>query len=137
MSKDTFDKQSLINYRLERAEETLRDAHLLYDQGGSSASIVNRAYYAMFYAVLALLIEIEKGSSKHSGVISTFDKHFVKTGIFSKDLSKALHRAFDYRQMGDYRELLHIDKDQASETLYAAKQFIKDVENYFQSSSTK
>lgn len=68
MSKDTFDKQGLIQYRLERAGETLRDAHLLLDKGGSSASVVNRAYYAMFYAVLALLITIEEGTSKHNGV---------------------------------------------------------------------
>ena len=132
MSKDAFDKQSLIKYRLERAEETLRDAHLLLDKGGSSASIVNRAYYAMFYAVLALLITIEKGTSKHSGVISSFDKHFVKTGIFPKELSKALHRAFDYRQMGDYRELLNIARDQAAETLHTAQQFVRDIEIYLQ-----
>ena len=50
MSDKTFDQQDLIAYRLERARETLRDAELLFDQGG-----MNRAYYAMFYTVLALL----------------------------------------------------------------------------------
>lgn len=61
-----------------------------------------------------------------------FDKRFVITGVFPKELSKALHRAFDYRQMGDYRELLQVDRNQAVETLHAAEQFVKDIEKYFQ-----
>lgn len=132
MSQDAFDKQGLIQHRLERAGETLRDARLLLDQGGTPASVLNRAYYAMFYAVPALLITVDQGTSKHSGAISLFDEHFVKPGIFPKELSKALHRAFGYRQMGDYRELLTIDMGQAVETLSSAEQFVKEVGKYFQ-----
>jgi uncharacterized protein (UPF0332 family) len=132
VSEDTFDKQALIQYRLERAGETLHDAQLLFDNDGSSASVVNRAYYAMFYAVLALLITIDEGTSRHSGVIALFDKHFVKKGLFSKEISKALHRAFDYRQIGDYRELLNIDKKQAEEILSSAAQFVETVKTYLQ-----
>jgi uncharacterized protein (UPF0332 family) len=132
LSQESFDKQGLIQYRLERARETLRDAHLLFEKSGSPASVVNRAYYAMFYAVLALLITVDKGTSKDSGVIALFDEHFVKKGMFPKETSKMLHRAFDYRQIGDYRELLHVDIVQAEETLQSAEQFVRVVENYFQ-----
>jgi hypothetical protein len=45
---------------------------------------VNRAYYAMFYAVLALLAQGKQENSKHSGAIALFDKDFVKLGIFKK-----------------------------------------------------
>jgi uncharacterized protein (UPF0332 family) len=38
---------------------------------------MNRLYYAMFYAVLALLQEKEMGTSKHSGAIALFDREFV------------------------------------------------------------
>ena len=80
MSQDNINKEQLISYRLERARETLQDAHLLMDQGGSPGSVINRSYYAMFYAVLALLTTLGKGSSKHSGVIALFDQYFVKSG---------------------------------------------------------
>jgi uncharacterized protein (UPF0332 family) len=118
MSDKTFDQQDLIAYRLERARETLRDAELLFEQGGTPASVVNRAYYgcrrrnhyAMFYVVLALLITVGAGTSKHSGVIALFDEHFVRPGKFPKEMSKVLHRAFELRQIGDYRELLTLDK---------------------------
>lgn len=128
MSRESFSKQQLITYRLERARETLQDAHLLFDQGGSPGSIINRAYYAMFYSVLALLITIGKGPSKHSGAISLFDQYFVKSGQLSKSMSKALHKAFDLRQIGDYRELLELDQEQAGEVLHSADRFVEAVE---------
>ncbi len=130
MSDKTFDKQGLIAYRLERARETLHDAELLFDQGGTPASVVNRAYYAMFYMVLALLIKVGVGTSKHSGVIALFDEHFVRPGKFPKEMSKVLHRAFDLRQIGDYRELLTLDEAQAEEILDAAKVFVHAVEQF-------
>lgn len=62
---------------------------------------MNRLYYSMFYAVLALLQEKQLGTSKHIGAISMFDKEFIKTGIFDKEMSKTLHRAFELRQKGE------------------------------------
>lgn len=75
---EAFHQQELIAYRLTRARETLKDAHLLAQAGGSLGSIINRAYYVMFYAVLALLTSERKGSSKHSGAIALFDQLFIK-----------------------------------------------------------
>ncbi len=69
--------KELIQYRMERARETLAAALLLHDQTADTASIVNRAYYAMFYAALAMLAAIDEQTSKHSGVLALFDKHFI------------------------------------------------------------
>jgi len=134
VSQEAFDKRQLIVYRLERARETLLDAHLLIEQGGSPGSVINRSYYAMFYAALALLITLGKGSSKHSGVIALFDQLFVKTGEFPKTMSKALHKAFDLRQIGDYRELIELNQEQAQEILCSADQFVDAVEAYLSTS---
>lgn len=81
------DRQTLFNYRLVEAEETIADAKLLLASGRSSRSVVNRAYYAMFYSVLALLIaeEVEHKTSKHSGIIAIFDKEIVHTGLLGRD----------------------------------------------------
>jgi len=130
VSQASYNRQQLIDYRMERTRETLQDARLLLKLGGSPGSIINRAYYAMFYATLALLTTLGKGASKHSGVISHFDKSFVKTGKFPKDMSKALHKAFDLRQIGDYRELIELDKEQAQEVVRSAEQFVDAVGKY-------
>jgi uncharacterized protein (UPF0332 family) len=59
----------LVNYRLEQAQTALEDGKFLLEGGRSPQSIVNQAYYAMFYAALALLQKIGKVPSKHTGVI--------------------------------------------------------------------
>jgi uncharacterized protein (UPF0332 family) len=135
MSRDSSYKQILIQYRLEEAKEALQDAQLLYEQNGAPRSVVNRAYYAMFYAVLGLLITIDKGSSKHRGVIAMFDQEFIKQNIFPKEMSAMLHQAFDMRLTGDYRELLKISKEQAAEILNSAVKFVKSIEEQLSKSS--
>lgn len=49
------DVQALIKYRLEQAQTAIDDAKFLLEGQRSPQSIANRAYYAMFYAALALL----------------------------------------------------------------------------------
>ena len=65
------DNQTLIAYRLREAEETLHDAEKMLQNNLTPRSVINRAYYAMFYAVLALFISagINLKTSKHSVVI--------------------------------------------------------------------
>lgn len=89
--------RELVRYRLEQAQNALEDARFLLDGRRSPQSVINRAYYAMFYAVLALLQKAGKVPSKHTGAISLFDTEFVRNGVFSTDMSKALHRAFELR----------------------------------------
>lgn len=131
MSKSRVDKKALIKYRLDQANEVLVDAHALSDLKRTPISIVNRAYYSMFYAVLALMISIDKSTIKHQGVLSFFDEHFIKTKIFPKEMSKYIHAAFESRQEGDYRETSKVDRETAKEILDSADKFLKMTEEYF------
>lgn len=124
--------EELLRYRMEQAYETLREGEILFGETALRGTI-NRAYYAMFYAVLALLATKQLGTSKHSGVISLFDREFVKTGIFPRELSRTLHLAFDLRQTHDYGELLTLDTQIVEETLNSAKIFVASVESYLHS----
>lgn len=124
-------KLTLIQYRLDLAREVLADAQKLIKAQDSSRSIVNRSNYAMFYAVLDLLATMDLGSAKHSGVIGLFDRHFIKTGLLSKELSRNLYRAFDLRQQGDYGEAtVTADTEDADELLENAEIFLVDIESY-------
>lgn len=124
--------QLLIKYRLSEAQETLREAELLLNQSAYRGSI-NRSYYAMFYAVLGLLATKNFSSAKHSGVISLFDREFVKTGEFSKELSRSFHRAFDERQASDYGEMLKPDLNSATDLFERAQEFVDVIQVYLQS----
>ena len=128
MTPSFTNKKALIQYRMERAHETLEDARALFEQDRTPASVVNRAYYSMFYAALALLATIGKEPSKHSGVLALFDQHFMKTNVLPKEMGKFLHQAFDMRQTGDYEEEAELTKEDAQRTLEAAVTFIETVE---------
>ena len=118
--------QALITYRLEQADESLDAAQVLLDKGLVRSS-ANRAYYAMFYAVLALLAKSKQETSKHSGAISLFDREFVKTGTFTKDFSRWLHDAFDLRQRSDYSIEHHATTEEAGKTIENAISFVTEV----------
>jgi uncharacterized protein (UPF0332 family) len=56
----------------------------------------------MFYSAQAMRLTKNISSSSHKGVISTFGIHFVKTGVFPREMGRELNRAFEKRQIGDY-----------------------------------
>lgn len=126
----TENRKALIEYRLTQARDSIREADVLDQFGMSRRSVMNRLYYAMFYAVLALLQEKEMGTSKHSGAIALFDREFVKTGAFPKEMSKALHRAFELRQKGDYMEETEVTADDVAEIRPVAEQFVESAERF-------
>ena len=105
MTQNKSYKKDLVQYRLESAREMLHDARVLEENEGSPASIVNRAYYSVFYAALALLVAADVEPNKHAGVLAKFDELFVRQGTFSKEISKIIHYTFDMRQAGDYLNL--------------------------------
>ena len=69
---------------------------------GDYDSCVSRCYYAMFFMAEAVLLTKDLRASSHKGVISLFGEHFVKAGIFERELGKALNDAYDQRLIGDY-----------------------------------
>jgi len=126
------DKEALFTYRLKQAEETLLDAERMLQGTFSSRSITNRAYYSMFYAVLALFLKADMRikTSKHIGVISIFDKEFILTGKIDKYYSEILHKMFNIRQKGDYKDLIEIAIEEAAEHVRLANEFIEYIKNY-------
>jgi uncharacterized protein (UPF0332 family) len=111
---------------LEQAKETLEAAKKLQEAGLFRDS-VNRGYYAMFYAGMALLASKALGTSKHSGLISMFGQHFVKTGMFSADAGRHLRQAFELRQECDYESFVEPTNDQAKEIISNAADFVAET----------
>ncbi len=132
----TDNRKALIEYRLTQANDSIREADVLYQSGMSLRSVMNRLYYSMFYAVLALLQEKKLGTSKHSGAIALFDREYVKTGSFPKEMSRALHRAFALRQKGDYLEEAEVTINDIEEIRPIAKEFVVVVEKHLSQNIT-
>ena len=123
----------LARYRLQQAKETLKEAGILA-QEQSWRGAINRAYYAMFYAVLALTVVKGFSPSKHTGVLAFFDRDYIKPGILPKTLSKQLHLAFERRQSQDYGEFILVDEEMAQETIASAVEFVDEIDTYISGS---
>lgn len=120
-------KIDLINYRRSKAGGMLRDARTLLETG-SLSSAVNRIYYALFYEVTALLMTKDMSSSKHSGVRSLFNEHFVKTGLVDTDYGKFLSVMYDFRQKGDYEDFAVFEKERVFDWLSKSEAFLSELE---------
>jgi uncharacterized protein (UPF0332 family) len=107
----------------------LADAEAMTKAKLSPRSIINRAYYAMFYAVLGLFLKtnITLKTSKHSGIISMFDRTFILSGKIDRQFSKSLHKMFNARQLADYKELVEATSEEAVDALETAKQFVAEI----------
>lgn len=129
------DRESLVAFRMKEAGETISDAERMLQNGLSPRSITNRAYYAMFYAVLALFQKagINAKTSKHAGVISVFDKEFIHAGKLDVRFSKILHKIFEARQTIDYKELVEVTVEEASDHVKAARAFVDAVKIFIAS----
>lgn len=86
----------LLVYRLNLAEEKLLSAKILLDAGQYKDSI-GRSYYAIFSALRAVLAKDKVDFSKHAGIISYFQKEYLKTELFDKIYSKYISLAFQIR----------------------------------------
>ena len=96
---------------------------------------VSRLYYACFYAVSALLYSHGLSAAKHSGVRSLFGRHFVKTGMVSRDLAAFYNDLFEYRQESDYEDFFETDPDLLAPWLDQAQQFIDAIAGLLPSSA--
>jgi len=117
----------LIRYRLENSKEKLKSARILLENNQFKDSS-SRSYYAMYTAARAVLATKRLDSSKHAGVISLFNQHFVKTGIVSKDMGRILMKGKDLRQDGDYKDFVTVSVDEAKRQYGDAEEFIKQTE---------
>lgn len=129
------DREALLAFRMKEAEETLADAEGMLKGGLSLRSTSNRAYYAMFYAVLALFLKagITAKTSKHAGVIAVFDKEFIHAGKLDARYSQLLHKTFEARQTIDYKELVEVTVEEASGYVKGAREFVNAVKKFIAS----
>ena len=123
------EKQTLVKYRLERANESIKAAQLLFENK-LFIPAMNRVYYSMFYSVQALLVLNEKAFSKHGQVKGYFNKEFIKAGIFSKEFGKLFNTVFEYRQKFDYVDMLVPEEELISDYVLKAQKFIDKISSY-------
>jgi uncharacterized protein len=110
-----------------RARQDLLAARHLLDKSFLPHAISD-AYYAMFHAAKALLVEKGIETSSHRGVISSIGHDFVRMGLLSQTDGRRLRELFDQRQRADYKVTDQFDEAMAREAITWAEAFIESAE---------
>ena len=126
---DKQEMKALAQYRLEQAKENLEEAEALF-QIKKFKGASNRAYYSIFHAIKSILAIEQIDFKKHSSVIAYFNKQYVNTGIFSKELGKGVSEARFYREKSDYVDFYIVSKEECKKQIETAKLMIEKVQEY-------
>lgn len=122
-------KRDLSEYRIQRSDEDLSVAELLF--GEKQYRIANnRAYYSIFHALRAVLILDGFDSSKHSGIIAEFRRRYIKGGMFSSEMSKMIGTAFTIRNASDYDDMFIASAAETEEQIKNAQYVNTQIKEY-------
>lgn len=121
----------LAKYRYRDAIEKLESARILLRENQLRDSL-SRSYYAMFSAVRALLALNKLDSGKHSGIISLFNQHFVKTEIISRPAGRILKKAQQSRERSDYGDYVIVSKEETESQIKDAERLLSEIKAVLQ-----
>lgn len=128
MTLKSEERNTIVAYRLEKANSTIRQVKDIGNLGYWSLA-ASRLYYAVYYACVALLIHNGIEASTHRGVIRMVGDKFVRTGILTPDDSKLIGRLFTMRQTGDYDDLYDWEESDVTPLIPKAEEFVMRISN--------
>lgn len=119
----------IAKYKLEQAKDDLDSAELLLNAGKYKAAN-NRAYYSAFHAVNAVLALEPIAFKKHKDVLAYFNKTYVRTEIFPREIGRKISKLEIIRHKSDYDSFYLASKEEAAEQVVVAKEVVTLVEKY-------
>ena len=125
------EKRALSKVRLEHARECLLSSrNLLKDGDFRGAS--NRAYYAVFHGMRAILALDGVDMKHHSGIITEFRRRYIKTGIFDRTLSEIIQIQSESRTSSDYDDFFVISREETAEQVESAAFFVETISEWLE-----
>jgi uncharacterized protein (UPF0332 family) len=119
----------LAKISIEKADEALQTSYDTLDINLNTAQ--NRAYYAIFYVVLALAYLDDFVTKSHHKLMGQFNKKYIyQEKLFDKSLSKIYSTLILHRESSDYDLTAKPTKEHVLKDINAAKTFIESVKPY-------
>lgn len=119
----------MCSSRLQTAKSDLKSARILLaaeEYKGAN----NRAYYAIFHAVNAIHASSGKAYKRHKDAIGNFNKDYVKTGIFPREMGRKIGEAEEIRHASDYDDFYIASREESERQVAVANEFIQLAEKY-------
>ncbi|OUQ52461.1 HEPN domain-containing protein [Lachnoclostridium sp. An118] len=124
-------KEDLCRYRLEISKADLRSAMLLLE-AGELRGANNRAYYSIYHAISSVHALDGNAYKRHKDALANFNKAYVKTEIFSRELGRKISEAVEIRHASDYDDFYIATREEAEEQIETAKELLRQIETYVQ-----
>jgi len=126
MTLSDEERELLIKYRMEQADEAIEEARFLiqYDKLKLAA---NRIYYGMFYILASLALKHGFKTSKHKELIGWFNKNFIKEKILDQRYGEVIRKAFNKRSDSDYGIMVKFEKSEIEKMFTDMTAFIAAV----------
>lgn len=125
-------KFDLMKYRLESAKSDLKSAKILIEAEEYRAAN-NRAYYAIFHAISAIHALDGKSYKRHKDALGNFNREYVKTEVFPREIGKKISRAEEIRHASDYDDFYIATREKSQEQIETAEELIAIIEKYCES----
>lgn len=122
--------QDLIEHRFRIAQEDLDTAYLLL-RAEQYRGANNRAYYSIYHTIDAILSIDKIAFKRHKDTLAYFNKHYVATGVFSRDMGKKIIKAEEIRHASDYDTFYVASKDITRQQIETAEQLLKSAQEYY------
>ena len=122
-------KQDLVLYRLQTAWSDLKSARILLE-AGEYRGANNRAYYAIFHAINAVHAVSGKAYKRHKDAIGCFNKDYVKTEIFPREIGRKIAEAEEIRHVSDYDDFYIASREESQRQVAVAEEFLQMAEQY-------
>lgn len=128
-SQNMGTRKDLVLYRIQTARSDLNAARILLDAEEYKGAN-NRAYYAVFHAINAVHAWKGTGYKRHRDAIGNFNKDYVKTGIFPREIGKKISETEEIRHASDYDDFYIASREESERQIAAADELIQLVEKY-------
>ena len=122
-------KKDLVLYHIQTARDDLKAARILL-QAEQYKSTNNRAYYAIFHAINAIHAVNGKAYKRHKDAVANFNKDYVKTEIFPREMGRKIGEAEEIRHASDYDDFYIASREEAERQITVADEFIQLSEKY-------
>ena len=127
-------KEDLARYRLDTAKTDLKSAKLLLENEDYKGAN-NRAYYAIYHAVSAVHALDGKSYKRHKDALGNFNKDYVRTEVFPKDMGRKIAKAEEIRHASDYDDFYIASKEETVRQIETAEDVVDQIAKYISSIS--
>lgn len=121
--------KELSKHRLEQAKENIEEAEALYNIKKFKGAN-NRSYYSIFHSIKAILALEPIDFKRHKDVIAYFNKNYIHTEIFPKNMGHKIAKASTIREDSDYDDEFIVKREETEQQIETAKELINLVEDY-------